>query len=94
MVEVIGILGVDYTVQEVACISKDTFLYGEIDFVNQIIKIDKSLTSNKKEQTLLHEILHAILEELGLQEINQNEEAVQSISAVLYHLLKTQSIFS
>lgn len=90
----INILGINYEVREVEVVSKETFLLGEIDYINQVIKLDKALADEKKCQILMHEILHGILESLGLDEINDDEKMVQSIAAALYHLFSSQTIFS
>lgn len=90
----INILGMTYQVKEVEVVNKETFLFGEINFITQVIKIDSSLTQERKNQVLMHEIFHGVLEALGLDELNEDEKVVQSISATLYHLFSSQVIFS
>lgn len=75
-------------------VNKEKLCFGEIDFFSQKIKIDNTLTEERKKQVLMHEILHAIFEILGLNELNEDEKAVQSIAATLYHTFSTQIIFS
>ena len=59
-------------------------LLGQIDYIEQKIRIDKTLTEDRKGQVLMHELLHGITEGLGLNELNDNETAIQSIAAGLY----------
>ena len=81
------ILGIIYQVQEVDYISKENLVLGQIDYINQTIQIDKSLSKEKKTQVLIHEILHGICEELGLDEINDNEQAIQGIACALSEII-------
>ena len=88
----IKILGIEYKLEEVEQVNKNQRLFGEIDFVNQTIKIEKDLNEDRKKQVLLHEILHGICEQLGIEEINNNETLIQSISSALYQVLKDNKI--
>ncbi len=90
--EKINILGLTYAVMEVDVVDKMKPSNGEIDFQTQTIKIDKELSQEKKEQVFMHELLHGILESLGLDALNSDENVVQSISATLYHILSSQAI--
>ena len=88
------IMGIPYRVIEVEQINKEQLLAGEIDFVNQIIRLDKGLSSKVKGQTLMHEIMHGICQGLGLYELGSNECAIQSIASVLYQIFQEHFIFS
>lgn len=90
--EKVKILGIEYELKEVEQVNKNQRLFGEIDFVNQTIKIEKGLSDDRKKQVLLHEILHGICEQLGIEEINNNENLIQSISSSLYQVLKDNKI--
>ena len=57
------------------------------------IRIDKNLPQSAKEQTLMHEILHAVFDLLGLYELNEDENKVQSIATALHHVFTSQVIF-
>lgn len=78
----ITITGIPYKIEEVEMI-KTSDKIGQIDYLEQVIRIEKTLTDEKKKQVLLHEIIHGILEELGFGELNDNENLVQSIAASL-----------
>jgi hypothetical protein len=89
----VNILGIEYRIEEVESVSKTESLLGSIDFLNQVIRIDVSLSNEKKEETLLHEILHGIAEATGLEE-TLNEQVVQILSRTLYDLFKHQKLIS
>jgi hypothetical protein len=84
----VDIMGLIYRVEEVDIVNKFTPRNGEIDFQSQIIKIDKGLTEDRKAVVLIHEVLHGELEALGLSEISDNENMVQSLAIALYHTIK------
>jgi Zn-dependent peptidase ImmA (M78 family) len=88
MIKKINIAGLDYDIKEVPVIDKDNHLLGQIDYVGQVILIDSEQTEQRKEQTLFHEILHGVLEQTGLSELNEDDRKVQSISVALHQTLK------
>ena len=59
------ILATEYKVEEVEQIDKYQRLLGQIEYTEQTIKIDKNISEDMKKETLIHEILHGILEKLG-----------------------------
>lgn len=86
----VKIMGLTYKVQEVNVVDKNEPLWGQIDYQNQVIKIDAEMSDERKCQTFMHELLHGVLTELGYRQLNEDENAVQSISAALYHALSGQ----
>ena len=84
----VDIVGLIYQVQEVDVVNKTIPRNGEIDFQRQIITIDKELSDDRKKIVLLHEIIHAEPEALGLESICDDENAVQSLAVALYHTFK------
>ncbi len=94
MMTEINIMGVIYTVEEVEVVRKEELCKGEIDFMSNKIRIDKNLPQSAKEQTLMHEILHAVFDLLGLYELNEDENKVQSIATALHHVFTSQVIFT
>ena len=93
MIEKIDILGVEYTVSEVDVVNKEELRKGEINFLTNEIRIDKGMPSTLKEQVLMHEILHAVFELLGMEKLAMNERKVQSIATALHHVFATQDVF-
>lgn len=92
MEQKIKILGIEYELEEVEQVDKNQRLFGEINFVNQTIRIERGLSADRKKQVLLHEILHGICEQLGIEDINNNENLIQSLSSSLYQVLKDNKI--
>ncbi len=79
----ITILSQMYNIEEVDYISRDSFIQGEIDFENNIIKILKNLPEEKKKVVLLHEMIHAILTQCAFHEENNNEILISVLSESL-----------
>lgn len=64
----------------------DRNLWGYCDYGDLTIYIRKSLSEERKQQTLIHELTHAVFSETGFTE--QDEETVTRLSSVLYQVLK------
>lgn len=88
----INILGLTYTIEEVEQVDKNTRLFGEINYVDQTIKLEKGLSEEKKLNVLLHEIIHAVFEQLNFEKENENEHLIQSLANALYQILKSNNI--
>lgn len=61
---------------------------GEIGYEQQTIVLSKTQMPEYKELTLLHEIVHGILYNLGEQELRVNEPFVCRFSTALYQLMR------
>lgn len=88
------VLATEYEVQEVEQIDKYERLLGQIDYDEQKIKIDKNISEDMKKETLIHEMLHSILEKLGYREMNEDEQKVHSIASTMYFVLKENNLIS
>ena len=88
------ILATKYDVEEVEQIDKYTRLLGQIQYTEQKIKIDKNISEDMKQEVLIHEILHGILEKLGYTQLNDDEQKVQSIASTMYLVLKENKIIT
>lgn len=93
MERMINILGVTYTIAEVEVVNKAEPRKGEINFLTNEIKLDKNMPESLKNQVLMHEILHAVFDLLGLDELNEDENKVQSIATALHHVFTSQPTF-
>ena len=87
---IVNILGIPYTVEEVDRIDPDVRMFGQIDYPNQRILLEKGMAPEYAKQTLMHEILHGILEGLGYDDINSDDQKVQSIATALYQVFGSQ----
>lgn len=79
--------GTIYTVSEVEGLQRKYGLFGCVDFSDCVIQIDASLTDERKEQTLVHELLHAIQFEAGFNPEEQSEDLINRTSNVLHQVL-------
>lgn len=61
---------------------------GKIFTDRQLILIKKSLSTEQKAQTILHEVIHGILIGIGLNEFSDNENLVQGLAQALHQILK------
>lgn len=63
----------------------DRNLWGYCDYEQQEIYIRESLSKQKKKQVLIHELTHAIFEQAGYKE--QDEDMINRVSLVLHQVL-------
>ena len=84
MINKVTILGIEYDVVYLEDLITREGLYGEINYNKQVIRIDNSMNDDRKIRTIIHEVLHGIMESLGYSEINYDEEKIQNISNALY----------
>lgn len=86
--------GFDYTVEEVDRLDGgDNFGRTQLD--TQKIFIEKSMAQSKKEETLIHELLHIALRHTnGLRELSdkREEEIVRSWSMNIFGILKDNNL--
>lgn len=78
--------GVHYTVEEKEGLMQRDNFWGEVNYYNAEIIIDSSLSDDRKEQVLIHEVTHAIFLEAGYKE--QDEDMINRVSIVLHQVLK------
>ena len=81
----IKILGIPYKIEEVEYISREDFRLGQVDFIHSEIKILEDMSKPMKEQTLLHEIIHATFKAIALD--YTNEEQVQQLASALHQII-------
>lgn len=83
--------GIEYSVEEkeVVIINGNSNYSGKIDYHQATIEILKDYPEQRKEETLIHEILHGVFYESGCElEDEKEEEIVSKASRVLYQVLK------
>ena len=61
--------------------------YGCIDYDTSIISIDDNVSEYTKSVSLLHEIVHGILDSRGFHEESTDEDFVEQIARCLYSTL-------
>lgn len=88
MLEKIKIGGMEYQVKEVKFgESNGDVTLGECHFETADILINENLSDNRKEQTLFHEMVHAMLFEAGSVEYD-NEDLVNQLGLIMYQVFK------
>lgn len=88
MLEKIKIGGMEYRVKEVEFNNVDDDLtLGECHFETAEILINEKISDSRKEQTLFHEMVHAMLFEVGSVEYG-NEELVNQLGLIMYQVFK------
>jgi Zn-dependent peptidase ImmA (M78 family) len=88
----VKVAGINYTVEETEYVEihHDKNYSGSCDYVKAEIKILKDMDIQRKEETFIHELTHAIFHEAGYNE--HEEEMVNKVSKVLYQVLKDNNI--
>jgi len=88
----IKVAGIDYEVEEVdvVILEGNTNYAGSCLYIESKIELLKDLPITKKEQTLVHEIIHACLFEAGFNE--HDEYLVNRLGIVLYQVLKDNNL--
>ena len=67
--------------------------FGQINYAQGEIKINKNLTEEIKHETLCHEILHGILVHLGYNEQAQDEQFVQAVGNAISQTFRIEVIY-
>jgi hypothetical protein len=79
--------GAIYTVHEVEGLHRKLNLLGNVDFSDCIIQIDSAMSDERKEQTIIHEVLHAIHFEAGYDAEDQDEDMINRTANVLHQVI-------
>lgn len=62
--------------------------YGQVDYVEQTIKISTRAKQDEQNETFLHEMFHAIFDKLNMDELRDNEVVVNQLATELYMIIK------
>jgi len=89
--EKVTVAGIEYEIKEVDGLSDEHGLGGQILYEKGIIKIDSGMCHDKKEQILVHELLHSVFNEAGFE--NHEEDVVNRLAIVLYQVLKSNKLY-
>jgi Zn-dependent peptidase ImmA (M78 family) len=79
--------GTIYTVNEVDGLLRKLSMYGNVDFSDCIIQIDADMSEERKEQTIIHEMLHAVHFEAGYNPEEQDEDMINRTANVLHQVI-------
>lgn len=86
----IKVAGTSYEVVREKGLAAGNGIYGDVNYITHRIRIDEDLSPVRAGQTLIHELLHAVLYEAGFDE--QDEDLVRRASNVLYQVLEDNDI--
>lgn len=84
--EQIKVGGMKYSVIEKDTVDNNPQCFGVCVYHDTHIEIKKDLAVERKEQTVIHEMLHGVFFESGFEE--HQEEMIGRVSTVLYQVLK------
>lgn len=89
LVEKVKVGGITYEIKrkESVEVNQDKNYYGVCNFKDAVIEVSTTVNQQRQEQTLLHELMHAVFHEAGI-EIEDEEDIVNRSSLVLYQVLK------
>lgn len=91
--EKIKIGGITYDIEykDTIDVNGDLNYFGTCDKKQAKIEISTLANKQRQEQTLVHEILHAVFYEAGIV-LDNEEDIVNRVSLVLYQVLKDNDI--
>lgn len=95
----IKILGLDFEVTRDQHVSEASQTYGTTIHSRQKINIQADLSQQHAEQTFIHEVLHAIWEQMGLKNMpemdqKKEEQIVHTLANGLYTTLKDNNLLA
>lgn len=93
MTKKINLLGIDITVNEVDVVCKEDPMRGMYDYLTATIKLDRNMPVSMKNNVLIHELLHAMFDLLGYEELRDDEQKVQAIATALNQLFQQDVFF-
>ena len=82
--------GIVYPIEIVNDFTGETGDWGQTNFKKSKITIDSNLDKQRLNQTLVHEIVHCIFEEAGLE---QEEDTINRLG-IVFHQVLTDNDFS
>lgn len=90
----INIAGIEYRVKLCTVIEHGTNAVGMIDFLGEVISIRKDLSQARVRQTLMHEVVHGILDSIGYHELNEDERFITVFANTLTQVLLNNPKFT
>lgn len=87
MTTTINICGIPYQVDEFEA-DVDRNLMGRLQYDTAQIFVRKDIPLDKKMETLLHEVMHTVYMNAGLQPNDEEEKVVTALSSGVYQFLK------
>lgn len=89
----INLLGVEIAIKETDVVNKLEPRKGEYDYLTATILLDKNMPVSMKNNTLMHELLHAMFDLLGYDDLRDDEQKVQAIASALSELFQQEVLY-
>ncbi|MBU7455687.1 ImmA/IrrE family metallo-endopeptidase [Leuconostoc fallax] len=67
-------------------------LLGQCDYITNTIQINEESSKERQEQTLYHELVHALFFESSNNEFQDNERLVDSVGLMLHQVVKNNQL--
>ncbi|WP_294977362.1 ImmA/IrrE family metallo-endopeptidase [uncultured Leuconostoc sp.] len=67
-------------------------ILGYCQYIDNVIQINEDASPERQEQTLYHELVHAILFESSNNEFQDNERLVDSVGLILHQIIKNNKL--
>ena len=81
---IVNICGVPHKVVECEDMFDMDCHFGQIDYKDCVIRINKNMSDANKAETICHEMVHGIFAHLGYTEYVENEQFVQALGNAIY----------
>lgn len=89
----VKILGIEYHVEfKEVPMDDGQFVWGYTDYAQAEIVLCSTLSEEKRVQTFFHELVHAMLHEIGNDRQCEDESLVSPLGNVLYQVLKDNEL--
>jgi hypothetical protein len=92
----IKIGGFQWTIEQQMDVAREGDIYGSTHHTSQKIFLDPTMPRQKLEQTLLHEIMHAIWWQSGIERGSEDkkleERVIHALSMGLYQVLQDNNL--
>ena len=81
---IVNICGIPHKVVECEDNFNVDLHFGQIDYKNCEIRINKDMVAASKGETICHEMIHGIFVHLGYNDLASNEQLVQALGNAIY----------
>lgn len=84
--------GINYSINQVPYVENggDRNFLGSCSSSKQLIELEEGMSKDRKEQILIHELVHAIFNECGFNE--HDEDTVNRLGIVLHQVIKDNDL--
>lgn len=94
----VKIMGFDWSIKKDKSVATEGNIYGSTHHGSQTIFLDPENTPQKMEETLLHEMLHAIAWQTGVEKRHRKLEGVEedfitALASGLYSVIRDNKLF-